>query len=252
MLFRVNILRMTVAADRAAEFEGECRNQLAIVTEREQGTVLYGFFRRGGPASTILPAAPANHVEYVHLMGYRDEDAQKLHLEIEHNPEAKWAWGRVFRGFMAAPLVSERYETPDIVTGVSRDHQWSPETMFRFAFHRFKVQEGRGEEFEVEAKKQLDIVKSREPGTVLYTFCRRSADGSTLIPKSPAGHPEYLHFMAYRDEAAAQLHREIEFDPNAEWTWGKTFRSFLEAPLENESFPAESLVTGVTRSIEWD
>jgi len=251
-MFRANILRMTVAADKAAEFEAECRNQLRVVTEREAGTILYGFFRRAGAASTILPAVPKNHVEYIHLMGYRDEDAQKLHFKIEHNPEAQWAWGRVFQTFMAAPWVAEHFETADIVTGVSRDHHWEPGTMFRFTFHRFKVQEGRGEEFEREAKKQLDIVKAREPGTVLYTFCRRSPNGSGLLPKSASTHPEYLHFMAYKDEKAAQLHREIEFDPNAEWTWGKTFRGFLEAPLENESILSEGLVTGITRDQVWD
>ncbi len=250
-MYRVNLLRMTVKADEAEDFETEARKQIQIVTEREAGTLLYGFNRRAGPASTILPAAAANHVDYIHLMAYRDEAAQQLHLDIEHTPDANWAWGKVFRPFMAAPIVAERFEADDIVTGISRNHEWSPGTMFRFAFHRFKVFEGKGEEFEEQAKRQIQMVTENEPGTVLYTFMRRNNDGSALIPKSPAGHPEYIHFMAYVDEAAAQLHREIEHDPKREWAWGPVFRQYLEAPLENEGFLAESVITGVSRDAAW-
>lgn len=249
-MFRVAILRMTVASDKAAEFEEETRKQLAVVGEREAGTILYGFFRRSGPASTILPAVANNMTEYIHLMGYESEAAQQLHLDIEHNPDAAWAWGRVFRTFMVAPLTVERYETPDIVTGITRNHAWSPTTMHRFAFHRFKVKEGQGEEFEEQAKKQIQMVTENEKGTVLYSFCRRSNDGSTFLAKSPRSHPEYIHFMAYVDEAAQQLHREIEFRSEG-WAWGPIFQSYLEAPLENEAFLADQLVTGITRDQIW-
>ena len=251
-MFRVNIMRMTVKAEEAENFEAECRKQLQIVSEREPGTILYGFNRRAGAPSTILSGAAANHVEYIHLMGYDSEDAQKLHLEIEHNPEAEWAWGRVFREFMAAPIYAERYEADSMVTGITRNHAWNPGSMFRFAFHRFKVNEGQGPEFEEQAKRQIAMVTENEPGTVLYTFLRRSPDGSALIPKSPNGHPEYLHFMAYVDEAAAQLHREIEHDPNREWAWGPTFRKYLEAPLENEAFMSDQIIVGVTRDQQWE
>lgn len=249
-MFRANIFRMTVQADRAAEFEAEARHQLQVVTDREQGTILYGFFKRSGPASSILPAVPNNLTEYVHLMAYRDEAAQQLHLDIEHNPDAEWAWGRVFRTFMAAPLISERFEAPDIVTGVSRNRAWDPSQMHRFAFFRFKVKEGQGEEFEEQAKKQISMVTENEPGTVLYTFLRRSPDGSALLPKSPRSHPEYLHLMAYTDDAAQQLHREIEFRTDG-WAWGPIFQSYLEAPLENEGFTSEQLITGITRDAAW-
>jgi hypothetical protein len=152
---------------------------------------------------------------------------------------------------MAAPIYADRFESGDIVTGVSRDHVWTPDSMFRFAFHRFKVAEERAAEFEVEAKRQIDVVREREPGTVLYTFCRRSAEGSSLIPKPQNGQVEYMHLMAYADEAAQKLHLEIEHNPDAEWAWGRVFRSFLVAPLENESFGAEALITGVTRDADW-
>jgi quinol monooxygenase YgiN len=249
-MFRVNIIRMTVKAEEADAFEKEARKQLQVVTEREPGTILYGFNRRAGPASTILPTVPNNHVEYIHLMGYRDEDAQKLHLEIEHNPDTEWAWGRVFRPFMAAPLVADRFESDDITTGLSRDRAWSPQTMFRFAFHRFKIKEGQGAEFEEQAKKQIEMVQQNEPGTVLYTFCRRSPDGSALLPKPQIVNPEYIHFMAYTDEAAQQLHREIEFRKEG-WAWGPVFQSYLDARLENESFTSDQIIIGITRQASW-
>jgi quinol monooxygenase YgiN len=251
-MYRVNIMRMTVKADEAERFEEEAKKQIKIVTEREAGTVLYGFNRRAGAPSTILSGAAANHVEYIHLMGYDTEAAQQLHLDIEHAKDQAWTWGATFRPFMAAPIYAERFESDQITTGITRAHDWNTGSMFRFAFHRFKIKEGMGEEFEEQAKRQLALVRENEPGTVLYSFMRRSTDGSALIPKNSAGHPEYLHFMAYVDEAAAQLHREIEHDPNREWAWGPTFRQYLEAPLENEGFLADQIITGNTKDYWWE
>lgn len=251
-MYRVNILRMTVKAEEAEHFEAEARKQIAIVTEREAGTVLYGFNRRSGPASSILPGVPANLVEYVHLMAYDTEAAQQLHLDLEFAKDQAWTWGNTFRPFMAAPIYAERFESDQIITGITRTYNWDPGSMFRLALFRFKIKEGMGDEFEMQAKRQLSMVRENEPGTVLYGFLRRSTDGSALVPKSSAGHPEYLHLMAYADEAAAQLHRDIEHDPNREWAWGPTFRQYLEAPLENEGFLDGQIITGNSKDYWWE
>lgn len=248
-MFRVNILRMQVKRDQAEEFEEQAKRQIAMVTENEPGTMLYVFCRRTDAASTILPKPPNDITEYIHLMAYRDEEAQKRHLDIEYRKEG-WAWGPTFRQYMAGPWVAERFEAQDIVAGVSRDRQWNPTDMFRFAFHRFKIKEGTAEQFEQDVARQLTIVTEQEPGTILYTFQRRSAEGSALLPKSASGHPEYLHFMAYQDEAAQKRHLELEFREGG-WAWGPVFKSYLEAPLENERFSAEAIVTGVSRNAVW-
>ena len=244
-MYRVNILRMTVKEGMAEEFEEQAAKQIAIVTEREPNTILYGFLRRDPAGSPLFPKPPAKNTEYIHLMAYKDEEAQQLHLDIEKD----W-WGQTFRIYMDGPWVTERFESPDVVTGVSRDRSWDPSTMHRFALHRFKVHEGKGEEFEEQARNQLAVVSEHEPGTVLYNFCRRVPDGSTLLPRSPGGHPEYLHMMAYEDEAAQAHHRELEFRTDA-WAWGPVFKTFLEAPLESEGFTSESIVTAVTRDAAW-
>lgn len=244
-MYRVNILRMTIKKGMAEEFEAQAAKQIQKVSENEPGTLLYGFCRRNPNGSTILPKPPVDNPEYIHLMAYKDEAAQQLHLDIERD----W-WGPTFRQYMDGPWVAERFESPDVVTGVSRNKAWNPNEMFRFAFHRFKVKEGMAEEFEAQAARQIGMVSENEPGTVLYTFCRRSPDGSTFLPRSTSGHPEYLHFMAYSDEAAQKRHLEIEHRTEG-WAWGPVFRSYLEAPLENEAFAAEQIVTGITRDAAW-
>src|SRR5688572_12099293 len=125
---------MVVKAEQAEAFEAEARKQLAIVSEKEPGTILYGFLRREGKASTILGAAAQNFVEYIHPQGYASEDAQKHHLALEFNPEAEWTWGKTFPGFMNGPNLREIANSEDVVAGVSRDHNWSPDNTYRFAF----------------------------------------------------------------------------------------------------------------------
>ena len=61
--------------------------------------------------------------EYLHYMAYDSDDAQALHLKIEHQPEG-WAWGCVFRDFLVAPLESEAFTADSIVSAVMRAKQW--------------------------------------------------------------------------------------------------------------------------------
>lgn len=244
-MFGVSVLRMTVSAEKAEEFEEQTRKQIAIVQEREPGTLLYAFCRRNASGSPALPVPAPNAKEYIHLMGYQDEAARDAHVTIERD----W-WGPTFRQYMIAPWVSERFDAASITTGVTRERSWSPGSLHRFAFHRFKIKEGMADEFEEQARKQISVVSEKEPGTVLYTFFRRSTDGSTLLPRSASGNAEYFHMMAYKDEESQAHHRELEHQTEG-WAWGPIFRTFLEAPLESEGFTSTDIVTGVTRDAAW-
>ena len=120
---RMAIFRFKVAQEHAAEFEKEAKHQIEMVTENEPGTVLYGFMRRKHAASGLLPRPLDGQVEYLHYMAYDSDDAQALHLKIEHRSEG-WSWGRVFRNFLVAPLESEPFPADSIVAAVTRAKQW--------------------------------------------------------------------------------------------------------------------------------
>ena len=120
---RMAIFRFKVAQERAAEFEQEAKHQIEMVTQNEPGTILYGFLRRQHAASGLMPRPLDGQTEYLHYMAYDTEDAQALHLKMEHQTEG-WAWGRVFRDFLVAPLESEAFTAPSIVSAVTRAKQW--------------------------------------------------------------------------------------------------------------------------------
>ena len=236
---------MTVKESEGDEFETQVREQLRLVTENETGTVLYLFNRRGPDGSTILPAPPRDHREYIHLMAYTDEAAWTTHFEAEK----KW-WMPTFQKFMAAPFYTIGFQQDDVVDAVTRDQAWNPNEMFRFAFHKFRVPDEKAAEFEVEAKHQLQIVKEKEPGTVLYSFFRRPKAASGLLPAPLANQTEYFHLMAYNSEEAQAHHRTLEFLTDT-WSWGPVFRNFLASPLENEAFDSSLIIAGITRDANW-
>lgn len=121
---RMAVFRFKVSHDRASEFEREAKHQVEMVTENEPGTILYGFLRRKQAASGLLQRPLDGQAEYLHYMAYDSDEAQALHREIEFRPEG-WAWGRVFRDFLVAPLEVETFPAGSIVSAVSRDKQWN-------------------------------------------------------------------------------------------------------------------------------
>jgi hypothetical protein len=75
---------------------------------------------------------------------------------------------------------------------------------------------------------------------------KRPVEGSSLLPKSSNGNLEYFQFSMYQDQAASDQHRVVEYREG--WCWGPTFKTYLDAPLENERF---DVIAGVTRDDKW-
>lgn len=63
---------------------------------------------------------------------------------------------------------------------------------------RLKIQEGKNEEFEAIFKELQDAVRANEPGNNFYA-CHRGTDDTT-----------YIVMEQYKDEAAADAHRNAE------------------------------------------
>ena len=244
-MYRVSIMRMTVLDENAEEFEKACAEQVSRVRENEQGTALYAFCKRGPDGSTILGKPKNNRSEYIHVQAYLSEEDDKHHTDLEQ----EW-WGPTFRKLLDGLWESERYYTPDITTGLTRDWTWDA-NQYRFAFHRFYIKEGMEEEFDGHASHQIGVVTKGEPGTVLYTMCKRPAEGSTFLPQPTKGHAEYLHMMAYKDEESQAHHRVLEHRDDGKWCWGPVFRTYLEAPLVNESFMGGQILCGLSRDAQW-
>jgi hypothetical protein len=203
---------MIVKAEEAEAFEAEARRQIEVVTEREMGTICYGFLRRPGNASEVLPAASANFVEYIHPQAYKDEDAQKLHLEIEFNPDAEWAWGRIFRPYMNGPNAREVFDAMSVVAGISRAYDWTTGSVHCLGIERLIAKPGSRDELEAALTKHMQNVQQTEPGALLSVFLRRAAGGSALIPQPKDGDAEYLQVTAYVDAAAKAKHQESDLD----------------------------------------
>ena len=244
-MHRVTIMKLTVADENAERFQEACREQTGRVKENEPGTVLCTFIRRNNQASTILPMPPNGHTDYIHLQAYTSQEADDHHRELER----EW-WGPTFRSLLAAPFTGERYMTPEITTGITRDFDWGPHQR-SFVFHRFQIKEGQDEEFEEQASHQLGVVTKGEPGTKLYTFCKRPAEGSAFLPSSNPERTEYLHMSIYEDEDAWQQHRRLEHRDDGKWCWGPTYRQYIAVPLVNEQFRSEQIVCGLSRDAQW-
>lgn len=230
---KLDVARATVESARAEEFEAAVLAESGASNSAE--TVLSVVCRRDGAGSTLFAAPPGNHSEYF-LVRAAAQDSP-------HSP-----------GSMSLPgpvqvSSAEEFAAP-AVAGVTRDHKWSPETVFRLAMFRFKVSSERAGAFEEEARRQISMVTGNEPGTILYSFARRQDGAGGLLPKAPAGQAEYFHLMAYVSEEAQALHREFEHRADG-WAWGRTFRDYLVAPLESESFPAMLIVAGRSSDSIW-
>ena len=244
-MFRVTIMRITVKDEEAEEFERLAAKQVNEVAELEPGNHLYTFCKRAREGSTILEKPKTGRTEYIHLQAYESEEADNHHLAVAHS----W-WAEALRRYQEGAWESERYYTPLITTGVTRDWTWDS-NQYRFAFHRFYIKQGMEQEFEEHAAHQIAVVTEGEPGTVLYTMCKRPAEGSNFLPLPTKGHTEYLHFMAYKNEEAQAHHRQLEHRNDGKWCWGPVFRQCLEAPLVNESFFGDQILCGFSRNAQW-
>jgi quinol monooxygenase YgiN len=64
------------------------------------------------------------------------------------------------------------------------------------AIARFKIQDGKGPQFEAAFKALAEKVRANEPGNHLYQLCKSRADAS-----------DYLVMEIYTDDAALDVHR---------------------------------------------
>jgi quinol monooxygenase YgiN len=256
-MHRLTITRLAVEDANVPEWEEAIVKQIAICSE-EPGTMLYGFARRGKDGSTLLPQPRQGITEYIQVMAYESPDAFDAHLKREDD------WWRPTAQRLApmAMRAGERIDDASWMAVVSRDHQWRAETMLNLGLLRFKVPKDGAENFERDARRQIDMVTENELGTVLYGFIRRSHAPSGLLPKPIEANVEYLSLSAYVDADARKLHGEIEhrgekelagsyFTFEGDWAWGTAYRSHLASPLENEAFPNTQIVAAMSRYSEW-
>jgi hypothetical protein len=239
------------------EWEEAVVKQIGICSE-EPGTTIYGFGRRAKEGGTLLPQPKAGFTEYLQVMAYDSPEAFDVHSAREND----W-WRPTSQRLAPVSLrVNERIEDGSWMAMVSRDHQWRPDTILNMGLLRFKVAKGGAENFERDARRQIDMVIENEKGTVLYGFIRRADAASPLLAKPVDAHVEYLHFSAYVDAAARKLHGEIEhrsekdqagshFTHEGDWSWGLAYRSHLASPYENERFLSNDIVAAVSRYSEW-
>lgn len=243
-MHRISFTRMLVAEADRTEWESAVKEQVRRVSS-EPGTILYGFMRRAPEGSTLLPAPRDGFSEYLHFQCYQDPAAFDTHLANER----EW-WTPLNARFVKPPRYQDRFEDPNTVAVVSRDYLWAPENTRNFGFLRFKVPSDRAADFEADAKRQIDMVIENEPGTLVYGFIRRPDAAGGLLPRPLPGITEYVHFSAYQDEAAWEVHHSIEHR-EGDWAWGRVYRSFIAAPLETEPFPSAQIVAATSRYADW-
>lgn len=238
-------MRITVKEEEEGRFEAQCTEQVARVWEGEPHSCLYVFVRRDPVGSSLLPRPRSERREYLHLQAYATQEA-----DAHQQGRSDESWLRILRTFQGGTWESESYLPGEMVAGISRDWTWNAD-LYRFAVHRFQAREGVGADLEGHMVHQIGIVTKGEPGTPLYTFCRRTQEGSELLPTPRQGRSEYLHLAAFSTEQAYDEHAALARRKDGHWAWASTFPPYLDAPLVNESFYGGSVVCGFSRNAQW-
>lgn len=215
----LKVARRSVLTGSAEDFEAEERAKVGGGIDGSDHSIL---LRREPVESSLFPAPDPAHTEYV---------------------EVSWAG---LDGDMGAE--NEDVFEEGSTVGISRAHHWTRGGILHFTLVRLTVAADRAEEFEVEVRRQVGLVLEREPGTVLYSFSRRTRAG---LLGGPAGdQAEYLNLMAYVSAADWELHQQYEHATEG-WAWGPTFKKFLVAPPQVERVHGESVIVGATREQTW-
>lgn len=252
-MHRLTITRHIVEDASIPEWE-EAITKRVETASKEGGTLFFGFVRRGPDGTTILQKPQPGSTEYLHFRAFESQDA----FETSIGGEAEW-WTPLSNR-LAPPIVrfEEVVDADNFAAVISRDHTWTPETMLNLGLLRFKVPVDGVENFERDARRQIEMVTENELGTVLYGFIRRNHASSPLLPKPVEANAEYFSMSAYVNAEARKLHIEIEhrgekdqagdhFTFDGDWAWGTAYRSHLSSPLESESFPAAQIVAATSR-----
>ncbi len=237
------VSRIAISQNLQSEFETKARNEMKKAHQREAGSIVYVLARRSGPASGLFPAVPEGVAEYILLTAFRDDASESSHAQ-----DLTW-----LQDFTEGPILSERQIIDEGSSSISRDYTWGDGKPGRgLGMLRFRIrgnEEALGEEYAKQAARQMALVWSFEPTTEIYTMTKRPAAGSSLLAKSPSNNLEFFQFSAYHDDDAWQQHRVVEYREG--WSWGPTFKTYLEAPLEIEAFPAPQIIGGFTRDAQW-
>ena len=117
--------------------------------------------------------------------------------------------------------------------------------MYRISFTRMLIAQSDTAEWEDAVREQVQRVSS-EPGTILYGFTRRSAEGSTMLPAPREGFSEYLHFQCYLNEEAFNTHVANE----KAW-WSPINARLVKQPRFQERFEDQDTVAVTSRVHHW-
>ena len=117
-IFRATIYRMR-AKPGEADLENAAMRMMKSVVDREPDPPLYTITKRNPGGSTLLPAGPEGHAEYIRFHVYRTEGGLSRHNELDK----EW-WGAFYPQHLIAPLEGFQISGADGLAGFSRDHVW--------------------------------------------------------------------------------------------------------------------------------
>jgi len=239
----VRVTRYRVKHDQAKQFETHAIAQAQRMHESGPGVIAYAFVRRAGelPRGPSLFSNPlSGTVEYIQIAVAVDAggDAQISTGEATE-------WRQAMQNTLLMPPEIENIEPPSFVAGVSRDHVWGPDSIFRCAIFRMRAKPNE-EPLETGALRMMRSVVDREPDPPLYTITKRNPGGSTLLPGALDGYAEYLRFHVYRHDSGLSHHADLD----KEW-WGAYYPQYLIAPLESMAVAGSEVVAGFTRDHVW-
>jgi hypothetical protein len=238
----VRVTRYRVKQDQAKHFEARAADQAKRMHESAPGLLAYTFIRRGPdrpdwPALISAPLPGTQEYIQIAVALHESGDAQLSTGEAME-------WRQTLQGTLAQPVEVENIESPEFIAGISRDHVWTSDSIFRCTIYRMRAKKGE-EALETGALRMMRSVVEREPDPPLYTITKRTG-GSTLIPGGPEGQAEYIRFHVYQKEDGLALHNQLD----KEW-WGAYYPQHLIAPLEGMTVSGAEVIGGFTRNHVW-
>lgn len=238
----VQVSRFRVPATRIGEFEAAIKEQSAVLRQAGPGIVLYAVVRRGEdrPDMPALLSRPLPGTEdYIELAAARAGSGSAALISAAAPGRA------VLESITGRATEMEVIESPAFVAGVSRDLDWSPETIETVRLFRMRLKPDEAL-LEKGALRMMRSVADREPDPPLYTITKRRPGGSTLLPAGIAGQAEYIRFHVYQQRSGLETHVQLD----KEW-WGAFYPQFLLTPLESLGAARQDVVTGFTRAHVW-
>jgi hypothetical protein len=239
----VRVTRFRVKHDAAKHFEELAAEQARRMHESAPGLLVYSFWRRGAdnPRWPSLFSQPLpGTADYIQVAVALDEAG-----EAQLSAGEATDWKQHTAGMLAHAPEVENIESPAWVAGISREHVWGPDSIFRATIYRMRAKPDEAA-LEDAALRMMKSVVDREPDPPLYTITKRNPGGSSLLPAGPEGQAEYIRFHVYRTEGGLALHNELD----KEW-WGAFYPQHLIAPLECFQISGADVLAGFSRDHVW-